>query len=221
DTCFALLFLRRANLVQDLTKSLKGKVVDPGERVLRASRQRGRTKMATGIESKDAKPLDKPVLKATSVEGNQIASALLKATVSRRNELLETMESEKGVQYTEALAVVIPKLEGETQRKARRALANRLTRMKDETLQEYFRDDDVEIRRAAALAAGQKDSKSLVPDLIGLLRDPQIIVVRAAHASLKELTEQDFGPAAEATREERDQAVRKWIDWWSKQRKKK
>src|SRR5262249_41919111 len=31
DTCFALLFLRRANLALDLTSSLKNKVRDPGE----------------------------------------------------------------------------------------------------------------------------------------------------------------------------------------------
>ncbi|MBV9125900.1 MAG: hypothetical protein JO112_21325, partial [Planctomycetes bacterium] len=31
DTCFALLFLRRANLAQDLTVSLRGQVFDPGD----------------------------------------------------------------------------------------------------------------------------------------------------------------------------------------------
>src|SRR5262249_38945041 len=37
DTCFALLFLRRANLAKDLTASLRGKVSDPGEVHLRGS----------------------------------------------------------------------------------------------------------------------------------------------------------------------------------------
>src|SRR5262249_60651946 len=31
DTCFALLFLRKANLSKDLTATLKGQVVDPGK----------------------------------------------------------------------------------------------------------------------------------------------------------------------------------------------
>lgn len=220
DTCFALLFLRRANLVADLTKSLKGKVVDPGERVLRAGKQRGRKRMTSGIESKDAKPLEKQTLKGKPTEGAQLADAMLRATGQRRTELLETMESERGTKYTEALAAAIPKLEGAEHRKARQALADRLTRMKDDTLVEYLRDDDAEIRRAAALAAGQKDSKALVPDLIALLRDPELDVVRVAHASLKSLTGQDFGPAARTTREEREQAVLKWIAWWSKNRKK-
>jgi hypothetical protein len=221
DTCFALLFLRRANLVRDLTISLKGKVVDPGERVLSGTlRGKRPRKMLSGIETQDARPMKKPLLKVMSAEGSRLADDLVKATGSRRNELISTMETEKGVQYTEALAAAIPKLEGESHRKAREALANRLTRMKDDTLVEYLRDEDAEIRRAAAIAAGQKDSKALVPDLIALLRDPEIRVVRAAHASLKALTDQDFGPAANATREERDQAIRQWIDWWSKQRKK-
>jgi hypothetical protein len=220
DTCFALLFLRRANLVSDLTVSLKGKFTDPGERLLSAGRkQPGQKKMLSGIETKESKPMEKPLLKVIAPESRKLAETLLRATGSRRNELLTDMENEKGVKYTEALAAAIPKLEGESHKKARQALANRLTRMKDETLEEYFQDDDPEIRRAAAIAAGQKDSKPLVPYLIALLRDPEISVIRAAHASLKALTEQDFGPAATATREERDQAVQKWTAWWSKHRK--
>jgi hypothetical protein len=223
DTCFALLFLKRANLVRDLTANIKGKITDPGERVLRAARGIGKQsglKMGSGIERKDSKPIDKPLLKSTSPESGQLAEDLLKATGRSRDQMLETMESGKGGKYTEALALAIPQLEGETRKKAREALANRLTRMKDETLEAYLQDEEPEIRRAAAIAAGQKDSKLLVPNLIGMLRDPEIDVVRAAHASLKSLTSQDFGPSATATREERDQATQKWAAWWSKQRKK-
>ncbi len=221
DTCFALLFLKRANLVHDLTANIKGKITDPGERVLSGGGGRGKalgqSKMLSGIETKGAKPMSKPLLKATSTDSGQLADRLLKANGRSRDALLETMESGKGVKYTEALALAIPSLEGETRKKAREALANRLTRMKDETLQEYFQDENPEIRRAAAIAAGQKDSKTLVLAVIALLRDPEDGVVRAAHASLKSLTGKDFGPSASATREERDQAVQKWIDWWSKQ----
>lgn len=223
DTAFALLFLKRANLARDLTAQIKGLVKDPGERVLRGGLglDKGRVKkIKTGIESLEAKPITKPASKPADAESARLTETILKARPSRRMELLETMESEKGVKYTEALAGAIPKLEGGPQRRAREALANRLTRMKDETLVSYLEDDDAEIRRAAAIAIGQKESKALVPDLIGLLRDPEMTVVRAVHASLKALTAQDFGPAAKATREERDQAVLKWTEWWSKQSKK-
>ncbi len=224
DTCFALLFLKRANLARDLTASIKGMVKDPGERVLKGGgfsiEKPGAKKMKSGIETLNSKPIEKPATKPTDAESARLTDALLKAKPSRRMEILETMESEKGVKYTEALAIAIPKLEGASRDKAREALANRLARMKDGTLSEYLQDDDAEIRRAAALAIAAKDSKELVPNLIELLRDPETSVARAAHAALKALTEQDFGPAAKATREERDQAVLKWINWWSKKGKK-
>src|SRR5579884_638671 len=47
DTCFALLFLKRANFVSDLTASIKGKISDPGERTLSArGKVLGRSKMS-------------------------------------------------------------------------------------------------------------------------------------------------------------------------------
>jgi hypothetical protein len=223
DTAFALLFLKRANLARDLTTEMRGKIFDPGERVLRAAVGVSKSrlaKMKSGIESADAKPLDKPAPRAISAEGALLADAILKARPPRQMKLLQAMEKEKGPKYTEALAAAIPKLEGEAHLKARDALASRLTRMKDETLVEYLQDEDTEIRRAAAIAIGQKESKTLIPNLIELLRDHEASVVRAAHASLKALSGKDFGPAAKATRDERDQAVLQWIAWWSKQRKK-
>jgi hypothetical protein len=65
-----------------------------------------------------------------------------------------------------------------------------------------------------------KPCKELVPHLIARLRDPQSIVVRAAHAALKELTGQDFGPAPGASREACDRAALDWLSWWGKQHKK-
>lgn len=223
DTSFALLFLKRANLALDLTAQISGMVKDPGERVLRGqvgfNKSRGR-KIQTGIEAADSKPLEKPLPQSADTESARLADQLLKKNGDSQTEFLEKMESAKGVQYTEALAAAIPRLEAGAQRKAREALANRLTRMKDETLAEYLQDEDAEIRRGAALAIGQKESKTLLPNLIGLLRDPEISVVRAAHAALKAMTEQDFGPSIKATREERDEAAQKWFEWWGKQRKK-
>jgi hypothetical protein len=223
DTCFALLFLRRANLLRDLTAHARGRFTDPGERTLSGglglNKARAR-RMKSGIESMSAKPLDKTSAKTADPESTRLTDDLLKAGPTRRMELLDEMESGRGAKYTEALAAAIPKLEGEAHRKARQALADRLTRMKDETLAEYLQDDDDEIRRAAAIAIGQKESKALIPNLIGLLRDHEMSVVHAAHASLKALTDQDFGPPVKARREECDQSVLKWVEWWSKQAKK-
>jgi hypothetical protein len=224
DTCFALLFLKRANLARDLTAHLKGKLKDPGERTIRAggiggdSLRGGKGGLKSGIEGKESRPIRKP-LQSADPESVKLADALVKAPPARQAKLLEKMQAEKGSQYTEALATAIPQLNDETRRLARDALADRLTRMKATVLAEYLQDDDGEIRRAAALAVAMKENKELIPNLIPLLRDAEVSVARAAHAALKELTGQDFGPAAKATREDRDQAAVKWLQWWAKQKK--
>jgi hypothetical protein len=58
DTCFALLFLQRANVARDLTSTLSGKVLDPGDVKLRAGGVGGERLMARG-----AKPGEKSTAK--------------------------------------------------------------------------------------------------------------------------------------------------------------
>ncbi len=229
DTCFALLFLKRANMARDLTAELKGLVKDPGERVIRAGGIGGENlrgsegHIKSGIESRDSRPIGKPLQdpKRADTDGGRLARQLLGAAGARQATLLEQMRNGKGVQFTEALATAIPHLQGEARRKAREALAERLTRMKETTLASYLQDDDAEIRRAAALACAMKESKVLVPNLILLLRDPESSVVLAAHAALKELTGRDYGPSADASREDRDRAVLQWQRWWNRQQREK
>ena len=229
DICFALLFLKRANLARDLTAELKGLVKDPGERVIRAGGVGGENlrgsdgRIQSGIESRDSRPIGKPLQdpKRADSDGGRLARQLLGATGARQSALLEQMRNGKGVQFTEALATAIPHLQGEARRKAREALAERLTRMKETTLATYLQDDDAEIRRAAALACAMKESKVLVPNLILLLRDPESSVVLAAHAALKELTGRDYGPSADASREDRDRAIVQWQRWWNRQQREK
>jgi hypothetical protein len=225
DTCFALLFLKRANLARDLTAELKGRIKDPGERVIRAggiggdSLRGSKGHVESGIESKNTKPLQDP--KLASSDSGRLAKELLNRTGERQTALLEQMRTEKGVKYTEALAMAIPQMEGKARSQARNALADRLTRMKEETLATYLQDEDAEIRSAAALACAMRESKVLVPNLITLIRDPETRVVLAAHRALKELTGQDFGPSADASRQDRDQAALKWLRWWTKQNREK
>jgi hypothetical protein len=254
DTCFALLFLRRANLAKDLTASLRGKVTDPGEVRLKTggvggdALQNKKPKQAIDLKErgKDGAPAapvakDKPggspprdtaggAPKSSrpnpppatlplddAAVAEQIAADLVKAPPAKQPALLQKLRDGRGVAYTKALAEVIPQLTTSTARaQAREALAERLSRMTSDTLRDKFQDKDEEIRRAAALACATKEDKSFVPDLIGLLRDPEPIVVRAAHAALKALTSQDFGPAADASKAQRERAIAGWQDWWKK-----
>ncbi len=224
DTCFALLFLRRANLARDLTVQLRGKLKDPGQAVLRA-RPGGTLRSAVEFPGQEAGMPDRPARvegpaatrepvrrlpepaelpRPSLPESTRLARELVQARVEQRPGILERMRDRKGVVYTEALAEAIPRLDNEGKRQAREALASRLTRMKDQSLLNFLKDPEVEIRRAAALACAMKDSKIQIPHLIPLLSDPEPLVVRAAHLALKELSGQTFAPSKEA-----------WQQWWN------
>ena len=134
DTCFALLFLKRANLTRDLTSGLKGKMQDPGAITLKSGGVGGdalKGGLKSGLESKDARPSpDEPptavkppkdpaearvptVPAAEETEGARMARELAQAPADRRDQLLETYRDGKGVTYTEALAGAIPQLTGD------------------------------------------------------------------------------------------------------------
>jgi hypothetical protein len=209
DTCFALLFLRKANLTQDLTTTLHGRVRDPGHEL----RSVDLNNLNKGAPPKETRPAAEP---AADAEVGRLSDELVKAGAGRQEQVLQKLRDGKGAVYTDALAHAIHRLDGPTKGQARDALADRLTRMKKETLDDKLKDDDLEIRRAAALACAMKDEKVHVPRLIELLQDPEADVARAAHAALKSLTNQDFGPARDAGKEDVARAAAAWKDWWAK-----
>lgn len=221
DSCFALLFLRRVNLVKDLTATLKG-VEDPGEVTLKAGGVGGEglvgPGLASGITLGD-RPARGGEMRHAESEAARLGLDLLQAAPQKQGDMLDQLKDGKGAAYTDALAGAISQLAGPARTKAREALAERLARMTPQTLRAKMKEDDPEIRRAAALACAMKDDKQYVPDLIVLLDDRSPIVPRAAHAALKGLTAQDFGPPADATSAQRRHAVADWNSWWKKQAK--
>ncbi|MCS6851876.1 MAG: hypothetical protein NZ700_11990 [Gemmataceae bacterium] len=224
DTCFALLFLKRANLARDLTAALKGRVQDPGTVTLKSGGVGGDMLISKGIKS-GIETAPRPGPPPAAQDGDldaataRLRDQLLKAPRDQQERLLDQFRDSKGVAYTDALATAIPLLPADVQAKARAALADRLSRMTAATLRDKLQEDHPEIRRAAALACAMKDDKSHVPDLIPLLDDPRPLVVRAARAALKSLTAQDFGPGPDSSPAERAKAVAAWKQWWSQQPK--
>jgi hypothetical protein len=219
DTCFALLFLVRANMATDLTDLLKGKTE---LRAVGSDDVEKKPGLKPAFEDKPDPRGDKgkpaePGTEKADTETGRLSAELVNAPEEKRDEVLKKLRDSKGGEYSDALADAIPKLSGEMKTKARDALAERMSRMTAGTLKDKLRDDDLEIRRAAALAVAMKEEKSLVPRLIELLDDSEQPVARAAHAALRNLTGQDFGPAADAGRDERAQAIAAWKDWWAKQ----
>jgi HEAT repeat protein len=151
------------------------------------------------------------------IEADALCKDLLRASPARQMALIVEYRDKKGVVYSEALARAIQKLHGNSLVRAREALAERLTRMTAATLRNKLQEDRAEIRRAAIIACADKGEKALIPDLIGLLKDPDSAIVQLAHRSLKTLTSKDFGPNPNASDEETSLAVVAWKVWWQEQ----
>jgi hypothetical protein len=236
DTSFALLFLRRANVARDLTTVLKGRATDPDRIALKngpAGDPDTKTEPREGTKPKpeprdsappERKPVDpvkeKPDAPKTTppaggeADAARMAQELVQANPAKQERLLDNLRESKGAEYTQALVKAIPKLDGDMKKKAREALAERMSRMTSATIRDRLRDDDAELRRAAALAAAMKEDTSHVPRLIDLIDDPETSVSRAAYAALKSLSGKDFGPKKEASRAERAEATAAWKAWW-------
>ena len=240
ETSFALLFLRRANLAPDLSATLKTKID------LRAGSLAGdKPKAKNEVSSPGAKNVDpsRPRLSLDfdrdsrnnpseidaarrqtnspefEAEVTRLSTKLVESPPEKQQEVVKELRNNKGVVNTQALAMAIPQLTGSMQSAARDALVERLARMTPATLQGELRADDTEIRRAAALACAMKEDLQHVPDLIALLDDPKSSVARAAHAALRDLTKRDLGPKAGGGAGEREQAIKRWREWWAKQKK--
>jgi hypothetical protein len=225
DTSFALLFLRRSNLANDLTASLKGKVKDPGEVTLKAGGVGGealRNQTKPAVADTDETPRSSvtpnavpPAPAPKEATPADLSAELINAAPDAQPEILARYQNAKGVAYTEALASAIPRLPASSQGKARDALAERFMRMNLATLRARLRDNDAELRIAAARACAGKDDTVYVPDLIALLDDREPAVIRAARSALKHLSRgKDFGPADETNPADRTKAMDEWKRWW-------
>lgn len=151
------------------------------------------------------------------VQAARMATQLVQEAPNRRDFWLNYLRDGQEAACTPALASAIPRLASAEQQAARDVLVQRLTRAPLTTLREDLQSDLVEVRRAAALACGRREDLALVPDLIALLEDPEVVVIQAARSGLKALTEEDLGPSPEASPAEREKALAAWQRWWARQ----
>ncbi len=149
-----------------------------------------------------------------ATEVAKMSEELVNAKGEEQLALLARLRESKGNDNTDAIALAIPKLTGDTQRQARDALTQRLAQMSAATLRERLQDDNIEVRRAAALACGRKNAKEHIPDLLQLLDDAEMNVVQSARKALTELTGKDFGPTTDADSRKRADAAEAWRKWW-------
>ncbi len=222
ETAFAVLFLKKANFTADLTKTINGKIKDPGNGELRGSRGGPLAIEAMGrkIDPNTDGPPDPKAPNVGKVrapsEADRIATGLLaKQSDVKWEGKLKTARDAKGGQYTAGLAMAIPFLSDKRMIAAREFLADRLTRMTPDTLKAMLTDRDAELRRAACLAVAMKDEKKLTYDLIERVTDIDDIVVRAARASLKAMFNKDYGPPTGANDDRKRIALDEWKSWYT------
>jgi len=230
-TAFALLFLSRSNLANEVSTSMTGKIKDPGTSRLIGGGDLAKIIGESGQGKSGSKrpgptvpaKVDTPPPATETDKGGKLAAALIGATAIERADLLTKYRDSKGGEYTDALARAATKMTGEAQAQVREALAQRLTRMVVSTLNDFMKDGDRELRRSAALAAGSKPKErigELAPTLIRLIGDDEAMVVQAARASLRALSSgQDFGPETGSAPGERGKALIAWRGWWESQKK--
>lgn len=219
-TSFAVLFLLRSNLARDLAGGIQ-RNTETTMRTPGGPNNNSTEKKTNPGTSNDSNPIGPApyIPGATGSEAATMAAELVRASDKDWPAVLKKIRDAKvGGNFTEALVTAANRLDGERLKLTREALAERLTRMSAETLRAMAKSDEAELRRGAVLAMAMKDDKKHIPDLIEAILDSEEIVVRAARAGLRSLTEQDFGPPANATRGEKELSQDDWKKWWSKQK---
>lgn len=174
---------------------------------------RSKSSRPAAARSVPVRAVEPPVLPA--VDAARLGADLVHGAADQQDFARERLKDGKGGDYTEALAAAIPKLAGEARAQARDALVERLARMTPATLRDKLADDDLEIRRAAALACAMREQRGFIPDLIAVMeKEPDSPIVPALRTALKSLTDRDFGPSAQAGSAERTRAAAAWKSWW-------
>src|SRR5205085_9971734 len=134
DTCFALLFLRRSNLVSDLSERLHGKLQDSEVR-LRSGGVSGDDLNKRNAKPPDAsKPADEgigaipklkrdgnrgskaaappsgspPPSRQEEADADRLSNELVNASPERQEDLIDKLRDAKVVVHTQALATAIP-----------------------------------------------------------------------------------------------------------------
>jgi HEAT repeat protein len=96
-------------------------------------------------------------------------------------------------------------------------LSKNLQRQPNDVLKSLLKHERTEVRIAVAQVIGSKKLR-WGDELIGLLRDSEDDVRQAGRKALVQISGIDHGPDADATFTEREAALERWRDWWSRQK---
>ncbi len=134
----------------------------------------------------------------------------------RLRALLIELEKRRGEEVGPALANAAASYDKEIQKLGRDLLDRHLARQSEAAVKEKLHHELVELRKAATRVIAAKMPR-LGGELIDLLGDDKEEVRAAAHEALVKLSRgQDFGPAANADKEQIAEAQTKWRSWWER-----
>ena len=98
------------------------------------------------------------------------------------------------------------------------ALAACLAACSSPAQQTGFDADDPSARTRALRQAVASNDRSKIPDIIEMLDSPDPAHRLLAIGALERMTDQTFDYDYAAPEYERDQAIRRWIEWWQANR---
>lgn len=155
-----------------------------------------------------------PSLRSRSV--GDLASLAGSERGQKLKQVLTELETRSGDQVIAALGTAAATYEDDVKQLARDLLVKHLSRQARNVVKEKFKDERPPVRAAAARVAGAK-APELGGDLIDLLADDDESVREAAHQALVKLNRGiDLGGGPKASKTEREEAVKKWREWWGR-----
>jgi HEAT repeat protein len=140
----------------------------------------------------------------TDAEASRLRSQLMVGDAVQQAVTMGKWLAQRSDTLNDALAVLIPDLSSELQKKVRDVLVDRLKRGEVGVLRKKIADDNTEMRRAALTACGQTKNTQLVPDLIELLGDADPADAVLIEGALRSVTGEQV------------EGVQAWTEWWEK-----
>jgi hypothetical protein len=134
----------------------------------------------------------------------------------RLKSILVELEKRRGKEVLPGLANAAGNYDKDIRKLGRDLLERHLARQTEAIVKEKLRDELVEVRLAAVRVVAAKMPR-LTGELIDVLADEQAEVRSAAHDALVKLSHgEDFGPTADASKEQIAADQDRWRSWWAR-----
>jgi hypothetical protein len=149
---------------------------------------------------------------------SELADAASTERGPRLKALLTELAGRKGKEVLPGLVNATRSYDKDIKQLGRTLLVRHLSRQSEAVVKEKLRDELPEVRQAAVQVVAAKMWRRLAGELIDLLADEETAVRAAAYDALVRLSRnQDYGPAADDSKEKIAEAQEKWRNWWMRQ----